>query len=174
MLLHAAELQLQAAEQSEVGRFNHCLGSMTMTALAVEALLNAVGSRVLAEWQPFERMRPLEKFKVLQAQLGFEYNARKNPWATLHFLAGFRNDIAHVKPQMVTETRRFTEAEANRFLSRMPLSKLEREITIGNARRVLGAVTLVKGILTDALPDNLRFGVYVDAWSGSTTVAEGE
>lgn len=172
MLLHASKLQRQSAEQSEVGRFNHCLASMTLTALAVEALLNAVGSRVVSDWATFERLRPLEKLESLQAALGFSYEPSKNPWQTLRFLAGFRNDIAHTKPQVVEETKRFTEAAATKHLFDTPLSKLEKQITLGNAKCTLEAVQALKGILTDAMPVTQRFGIYCDAWSGGTSAAE--
>jgi len=170
MLLHAAELQLEQARQSEAGRFNNCLSAMTMTALSVEALLNAVGSRAIENWEPFERLRPHEKIVSLQTKLGFSYDSAKHPWDTLRYLSGFRNNIAHAKPEFVEETTHFVEPATNAtFLP--PQSKLEREITVGNACRCLKAVQALKGILTDALPDELRLGIFVDSWSGSTELA---
>jgi hypothetical protein len=38
MLLNVAELEIAAAESSELGRFNKCLTALVMSALAVEAL----------------------------------------------------------------------------------------------------------------------------------------
>ena len=171
MLLHAAELQLREAAQSEAGRFNCCLGAMVMTSLAVEALVNAVGSRVIDDWHSFERLKPQEKLERLQEQLLFVHEPTKKPWTVLRYLAGFRNDIAHAKPQAVEETKRFTESAAGKFMFQTPLSTLEKEITLGNAKRSLEAVQALKGIFTDALPVELRFGIYADAWSHSTSSA---
>ena len=58
MLLHAAGRQLEEAEANEVGRFNKCLASMVLSSLAIEALGNAVGSRVASDWPAFERLSP--------------------------------------------------------------------------------------------------------------------
>ncbi|MGQ0598338.1 hypothetical protein [Aquabacterium sp.] len=169
MLLHASELQVATAKASEDGRFNHCLAAMTMTSLAIEALANAVGGRIVENWAAFERLSPLEKIVHLQEKLGFEYDLTKSPWPTIRYLCGFRNDIAHAKPEAVEETKIFSEVAASKFLFHTPLSRLEKEITVGNATRSLEAVQNLKGILTDALPAELRFGIYADAWSGDTS-----
>lgn len=172
MLLHASELQLEAAEASEVGRFNHCLAAVVMTSLAVEALLNAVGSRVANDWAVFERSNPIEKLSELRTVLQFPYDPSGSTWSTLQELVGLRNDLAHVKPQRFQQTNTYPEHVANKFLSRRPLSTLERQITVGNAQRFINAVQELKGILTNHLDPDLRFGIYVDAWSGSITVAD--
>lgn len=172
MLLNAAEMKIESAKQSEVGCFNNCLAAMTMTAIAVEALLNAVGSRVVKDWRTFERLKPPEKLIELQRELGFKLEPRENPWDTLHYLAGFRNDIVHAKPELVDEAKHFVEPAPTKLLFRKPPSKLEQKITVDNASRSLEAVQTLKGILTDALPVHLRFGIYVDAWSGSTEEAQ--
>lgn len=86
----------------------------------------------------------------------------------LIFIFGFRNDIAHPKPEQIVQTKTLPEAALNLNFS-TPMSSLEEEITLGNAKRVYGAVASLKGILTDSLSPDLRFGIYVDAWSHSTS-----
>jgi hypothetical protein len=171
MLLHAAELDIADAEANERGRFNKCLAAMVMTALAVEALANAVGSRVVFDWSAFEPLRPHEKPDVLVRELSIVRDETKEPWTTLAFLAGFRNDIAHPKPELVAAERVLPEVALAKAAFTAPRSKLEQEITLGNARRVYAAVHTVKGLFTDALPVEKRFGIYADMWSGSTGVA---
>ncbi|MBK9595450.1 MAG: hypothetical protein IPO57_08860 [Rhodocyclales bacterium] len=170
MLLHAAELDIADAEANERGRFNKCLAAMVMTALAVEALANAVGSRVVSDWSAFEPLRPHEKLDVLIRELSIARET-KEPWTTLAFLAGFRNDIAHPKPELVAAERVLPEVALVKAAFIAPRSKLEQEITLGNARRVFAAVHIVKGLFNDALPAEKRFGIYADMWSGSMGVA---
>lgn len=167
MLLHAAELQVAEAENSPVGRFNKCLAAMIMTALAVEALANAVGSRVVVDWPTFERMRPWEKLGVLVTELAIARDDTKEPWTTLRYLVKFRNGIAHAKPELIEEEQFLPEVALARKAFDKPISSMEQEITVGNARRTHSAVHSLKGILTDALPVEKRFGIYCDAWSGS-------
>ena len=69
MLLHAASLAIAEAEANELGRFNKCLSAMVMTALAVEALANAVGHRAIEDWATFERKRPGQKIDLLVNRL---------------------------------------------------------------------------------------------------------
>lgn len=172
MLLHAASLEIAEAEASEHGRFNKCLASIVMTALAVEALANAVGSRVADDWLTYERLRTHEKIDFLVEHFAIQRASTNEPWITLHFLRGLRNDLAHAKPETITKELVLPEAGLTRTAFSRPLSKLEREITLGNARRAYAAVHALKGLLTDALPPEARFGIYVDMWSGSTSAHE--
>lgn len=168
MLLHVAHLELEAAKSTELGRFNHCLVAMSFKALAIEALANAVGSRAFEEWFDFESASPLAKVRLLAERLDIPYKSTSEPWATLGYLIRFRNAIAHAKPEQVLEEKVMCEAEYNTQLFRKPPSKMEREITLGNAKRCFEAVHNLKGLFTDALPVDKRFGIYVDAWSGDS------
>lgn len=168
MLLHVAELEIQGAESSERGRFNKCLTAMVMSALSVEALANAVGSRVTEDWPTYERMRPHEKLDYLVKRLEIARDPLQEPWSTLQYLGGFRNDIAHPKPEEVITSRVLPEVGLTKTAFDTPLSKLEREVTLGNAKRSYAAAHALKGLLTDALPETDRFGIYVDMWHGST------
>jgi hypothetical protein len=172
MLLHAAELEISSAKESQVGRFNKCLAAMVMTAIAVESLLNAVGSRTVKDWLSFEQLRPHEKIDLLVEKLQIQRDLEKEPWTTLMFLAGFRNDIVHAKPEPIIKKSVLPEVALAKTDFDKPHSKLEREITLGNARRVFSAVHKLKSILTDAMPAEERFGIYADMWSGSTTEHE--
>ena len=168
MLLHSADLELQEAAVQPKGQFNRCLAAMVMTSLATEALANAVGSRVVNDWSKFEWLSPLDKLDRLVSELSIARDPGKEPWSTLRYLAGFRNDIAHSKPELVEEEQLRPEQALDKQLFHTPKSMLEREITLGNARRSLKAVQDLKGILTDALPVEKRLGIYVDSWQGST------
>lgn len=172
MLLHVAELEIEHAEATEHGRFNKCLAAMVMTALAVEGLVNAVGSRVATDYPAFERLRPHKKIEFLAEKLHISRDEAKEPWMTLQFLGGFRNDIAHPKPELVEKESILPEAGLAKTAFDTPLSALEREITVGNAKRAYAAVREFKGLLTDAMPEDARFGIYVDMWHGSTSPYE--
>lgn len=172
MLLHAAGRQLEETEAIEVGQFNKCLAAMVLSSLAIEALVNAVGSRVVSNWPTFERSSPLEKLDVLVTELAIARDSTKEPWSAITQLARFRNDIAHPKPELVVEEKVLSEVELEKTLFDSPKSKLERQITVGDARRAHNAVNVLKGILTDALPMDKRFGIYVDVWSGSTQLVD--
>lgn len=173
MLLHASDLAIKEAESTQVGQFNKLLSAMVLTSLAIEALLNAVGSKVAVDdWLVFERLRPHEKIDSLVASLGINRDATQPPWPNLQYLGGFRNDIAHAKPESVVKQNVMSETGLTKTMFVTPASSLEREITLGNAKRALEAVQTLKGLLTDALPVDARFGIYADMWVGTTTLHE--
>lgn len=174
MLLHVANLELETAKSTELGRFNHCLVTLTFSALAIEALANAVGSRAVDECSDFESASPLAKVRLLAERLGIKYDSTKKPWSTLRYLTRFRNAIAHAKPERVLEEKVMHEAAYNAQLFRKPPSKMEREVTLGNAARCFGAVHTLKGLFTDALPVEKRFGLYGDACYGGAELAMNE
>ncbi|MEI7826048.1 MAG: hypothetical protein WCI01_12165 [Chlorobiaceae bacterium] len=168
MLLHAAQLEIADAEASELGRFNRCLAAMVMVALAIEALVNAVGSRVANDWPEFERLPPHEKINHLVERLSISRDQNSEPWQTLQYLGVFRNAIAHPKPEEIICERILPQAGLNKTWLDIPRSRLERKITLGNAKRAYDSVHALKEILTHALPENDRYGIYGDMWHGST------
>jgi len=140
MLLHAAERQIDEARASEVGRFNKCLAAMVLSALAIEALANAVGSRVASDWAAFESLNPLAKLDSLAKALSITYDPTKEPWSAITQLARFRNDIAHPKPELISEENFLPEVALEKTLFDSPQSQIERQITLGNAERAHKAV----------------------------------
>jgi hypothetical protein len=84
-------------------------------------------------------------------------------------LVKFRNAIAHAKPQFVVTEKILTEEEHNRHMPDRPESKLEREITLGNAKRAVATAKRVKELLCSKVPQEIALGLTVDAWSGRTS-----
>jgi hypothetical protein len=117
-------------------------------------------------------MNPLEKLDSLAKDLSIVYDQNTEPWSAITQLARFRNDIAHPKPEIVLEEKILPEVALGKTLFDSPQSQIEREITLGNAQRAHKAVCALKAILTDSLPAEKRFGIYVDMWSGSTELTE--
>ena len=145
---------------------------MVLSALSIEALANAVGSRVASDWATFESLNPLGKLDSLTQELSIMYDPNKEPWSAITQLARFRNDIAHPKPELVSEEQILLEVALGKTFFDSPQSQIERQITLGNAERAHKAVCALKAILTDSLPEDKRFGIYVDMWSGSTELAK--
>ena len=172
MLLHAAEREIKEAQAKAKGRFNKCLAAMVLSALAVEALANAVGSRVASDWVAFESMSPLEKLDSLARDLSIAYDPNKEPWSAITQLAHFRNEIAHPKPELVLAEKILPEVALGKTLFDSPQSQIERQITLGNAERAHKAVSTLKAMLADGLPKDKRFGIYADMWSERTGLAE--
>ncbi len=173
MLLHVAGLEVDAAERSQVGRQNKCFTALVMSALAIEALANAVGSRTVNDWPSFERLSPQGKLEELAKRLAIPQDWSSEPWSSLLYLGRFRNDVAHPKPEVITTYRILPEPGLIKTAFETPESALERESTLGNARRAYNAVHALKRLLADALPEGARYGIYTDMWHGSTEVYQG-
>jgi hypothetical protein len=141
---------------------------MTLSALAIEALANAVGSRVVADWVIFERLSPLEKLETLATALSISYDTRM--WSAVTQLARFRNDIAHPKPELIKEKKYLPEVGLRNTLFDSPQSQIERQISLGNAERAYKAICTLKAVLADSLPGDKSFGIYADMWLGTTTL----
>lgn len=169
MLIRAARSALQGAESNGQGSFYSALTAMTFSALAIEALCNSIGERMIEDWKDFENATPNAKLRLLAARLGIEYKKDAEPWAAARRFVRFRNAIAHAKPEFVVQEKTLTEEEHNRRPSDRPKSKLEKQITLGNARRAVAAAENVKDLLCSKVSDEIALGLSVDAWSGRTS-----
>jgi hypothetical protein len=172
MLLNAASHALEAAKAEQPGWFNEALAAITFSALAMEAMGNAFGDRIVPEWKDFESASPPAKLRLLAERLGVTYDRKKEPWTTIWWLSKFRNRIAHPKPELLVEEKLIDESEYDKREFVAPESKLEREITIANARRAVDALQDVKRKLCEKLDPEERFSLFADGWSGTTELQD--
>lgn len=169
--IHIALLELELAKPGMVGEFNHALVSLTLSALAVEAMGNAIGDRVVLGWNDYDNLNPYAKLRFLAEHLGLEYAADKEPWGTLRWLCKLRNKLAHAQPETVKKTDLITQEQHEARGIDAPKSKLEEEITENNARRAINAVEQIKHSLCNLVPAEQRFGLVSDGWSGHARLA---
>ena len=141
---------------------------MAFSALAIEALCNSLGKRVVPDWQDFESSPPVTKLRLLTEHLDIEYRKDDEPWSTARWLVKFRNLVAHAKPEFVVEEVLLTQEEQDKRLFDTPKSKLEKQITLNNSKRSLQAAEQIKDILVSKIPVDEALGLDFDGWSGST------
>jgi hypothetical protein len=164
MLTSAARVAIADAERKDPGWFLSELTAITMCALSIEALCNSLGEHIVRDWKDFESASPIAKLRLLCGKLGIPYVKDKEPWASLKWLHRFRNAIAHAKPEILKEEYVWTRQEYDTRPMDRPKSRLEKEITLGNAKRALRTAEEIKTILCDAIPAETRFGLYDDGW----------
>lgn len=166
-LLHIAELSLTKAEAKEPGWLNEAFICITFSALTIEALANAIGDRVVDDWDTFERQTPKEKIKQLKKLLQVPDTEAPEVWRTIAWLNAFRKHIAHPKPEhIIKETLLDKPIESGSFEA--PESKLEKMITTERARESFEAVYEAKRILSLRVPEDDSEGLEIDNWFRST------
>lgn len=169
MLIGAAQAALDDAKSKRPGWFYSELTAITLSALALEAICNSVGERVIEGWKDFESSSPAAKIRLLCQHLGIPYERTTEPWSSAIWLGTFRNQIAHAKPELVQESRVITRTEYDNRPRREPLSKLEKHVTTGNARRALRTAETIKDMFCLKVPPDNAFGLYSDSWSHSAS-----
>lgn len=168
-LLNIATRSLAKAEKKEPGWFNDTFVALTFAALTLEALVNAIGDRVVGDWKDFESASPMAKVRLLAERLKVPYDREAEPWRTVKWLGKLRNQIAHPKPEIISDEEKIDERDLEDPLANRPESKLEREISLANARRCVKAVVEVKDLICEKLPAEQRFGLSVDGWHSSVS-----
>ncbi len=172
-LISSAFFNVREAEASAVGSFHHQLAAIVLSGLALEALCNAIGDRVIERWKDFETGNPIAKLRVLVQSLGVDYDAEVEPWSSAVWLYSYRNKIAHAKPCMLESEIAFASHEAaDAHVKEMPMSDLERFITLGNAKRALSGVERVRDLFCGHIEFSKTFGLHSDGWSYSTKLEQ--
>lgn len=170
MLIGAARAAAEDAEAKRPGWSYSELTAITLCGLAIEAICNAIGERTISDWKDFESAGPNAKLRLLCERLKVKYDRHAEPWSSARWLCKQRNAIAHAKPQLVEEEHIWTREEYDKQRTDSPISDLEREITLGNAKRALRTAEDVLGQLCEAIPAEERFGLFSDSWEGSASV----
>ncbi len=109
-----------------------------------------VGDRIVPDWRDFEALNPNAKLRLLCERLGIAYDKTEEPWGTVRWLVKLRNTIAHAKPESVRDEY-IVAREEHDGTSRRPLSQLEQQLTLDNAKRALNATEEVLLRLTGAI-----------------------
>jgi hypothetical protein len=143
-----------------------------MSALSLEALANAVGSRVVADGADFESSSPWAKLRILCDTLHIDFDRGKEPWSAAKWLCGFRNKVAHGKPEDLLQSKHVTEDQYEQEMRNSPDSWIESQITLGNAKRAFKAASDIKLAFFNALPGELKIGIYSDSTMSTGTASE--
>jgi hypothetical protein len=96
---------LEKAQRTEESSFLELLTANLMAALAFEAFLNTAGQFLWGTgsevWAAVERLSPIAKLKAIAEQCGFDIDLSRRPAQTMIDVYGFRNEVAHGKPQLL-------------------------------------------------------------------------
>jgi hypothetical protein len=168
-LIREAGAAVKHAKEKLPGYGDRPLTAIILCCHAIEAICNAVGDRVVTDWKAFERTSPSAKLWSLCELLNVKHDNNQEPWSTVLWLLRQRNAIAHAKPQRVEITHVWSRDEYDHRRLDDPISDLERQLTLGNAKRSLGATKEVLLRLTEVIPDEDSFGLYSDSWEGSAS-----
>lgn len=165
-LLRVGSNLLFACEQQERGCSEGHFVCLVMCSLAIESLCNTTGEMVYSDWKSeFESCSPRAKIRILCEKLGITYDKGIEPFQTLHWLIGFRNRIAHAKPEPIEINTLMTWSQYEELISGDgPQSKLEKEISIENAKKALYNVEKLKELFASKLPEESAWILESDSW----------
>lgn len=166
-LLRIARECVAGAREKRPGWKDDEFIAVVMSCLAIEAICNAFGEKVVHGWGDFENSRPAAKLRVICARLGVDYQKDVEPWKTLRWMQKLRNEIAHPKLEFVEKTESMSLLEYEQRARMAPLSKIEAKITLDTVQKSLLAVEKVLEILGEKLSEEDRFDILHDSWEST-------
>jgi hypothetical protein len=138
---------------------------LAFCSLALEALANAFGERLVDDWTDFERAGPIAKLRTILSTIGVSWNGKQEPLATAIWLARFRNKMAHPKPEAIRTDVMMSDPEFETHQYDWPLSKLEYHVSLANARRAMKQVQALLELLIEKTPSEKRPGLASDGYT---------
>jgi len=169
ILIGAANMALESAGKKEPGWLYHELIAMMFSALALEALANSFGKRLITHWKDYETASPVAKLRIIAKELGVDPDFGEEPWSATLWLVSFRNKVAHARPESVKFDVVMTSEDFEKTRMEYPKSKLELDISTTNAMRAVTAVEDILHILCEKMnPEDLG-GLLCDGFIGSTS-----
>jgi hypothetical protein len=172
ILLGAAYNALEDARAKKPGYFDYELMSITFCALALEALGNSFGEKLIPRWKDFESSSPTAKMRLVSQHLGVAIDFNVEPWCVASWLVKFRNSVAHAKPKLLREEHILTREERDKRRFEYPLSDLEKEVSLANAERAFKCVDRIHEIWCAHIPIEVVGNLLGDGWSGVTSALD--
>jgi hypothetical protein len=172
-LFETGAYALDKARSTPEGSFYELLTAVLMAALTFEAALNHAGMQVWgdesARWTAIEKARPLDKFRAIAEQVGFDFDPGARPFQTVSQLVGIRNDIAHGKPESFNAQvpRAVAHADGGFHGVKGLSPRWEQACTVEFAGRALDDVDDLIGRLSKhvGMTSPIHFGHY-SGWAG--------
>ncbi|RXK56075.1 hypothetical protein ESB00_09420 [Oleiharenicola lentus] len=141
--------------------------------MALEALANAFGERLIPRWKDYESASPIAKLRIVVVNLKMpEPNFETDPWAAVIWLVKIRNKVAHAKPEYIKFDKTMSRAEFERQRFDAPTSKLELEISLENAERAYKTIDVIFELLCKHTPIEQLDGLLSDGFSGTVSISE--
>src|SRR5277367_4446052 len=106
-LWFGSDVLLARAKAEPQGSYWVVMGSAILTAFAMEAYLNHIGSKIFKTWDALEPLSPSGKIDVVCEKLGLSFPRGVRPRQSIEELFRFRNQLAHgksIKLEMVDVT----------------------------------------------------------------------
>jgi hypothetical protein len=173
VLLRIAKDNLKKAESKEKGWADWQFTAITLSSLAIEAICNAVGEKVIGNWSDFESCSPIAKTRLICEHLNINYDASKEPWGTVIWLCQTRNRIAHPKAEPIMYETVITEQEHDSPEFRhAPKSKLEKRMSLSNAKKSVAVVDQLIDLFCEKLTSEQKFGISGEMWHSSSTLQD--
>ncbi len=169
MFLDAAKDALDTLSKTKINQLYPALTAITMSALAIEPLCNTIGDRIVPGCKDFERSSPIAKLRIICNEREIDYDDKKEPWSTVVWLSGIRNKLAHPKPELLKKSYEWSQEENTRNYFSYPGSRLEKDITKGNAERAYKRITELKFLLHDHMPRGKASGLATDMCVGKSS-----
>ena len=101
---------------------------------------------------------------MVAGHLNLEVDFEEEIWRDTKWLYMLRNQIAHSQPEKVVEVQN-TTMKKHLADFEQPKSKLEKNITLGNARRAYRTAYDLRDRLGLALNIDDQAGLYLDSWN---------
>lgn len=149
------------------GYFLYELMTITFSALAIEAMVNAFGEKLIKKWEHFESSSPIAKLRIICTSLDISVDFQKEPWSTSIWLINFRNKVVHAKPEFIEDVKDMPKETHEKVMYEFPKSKLETQVSLGTAERALSAVKKIHENLCAKIEPSLLSGLHCDGCTGS-------
>jgi len=170
MLLETARLGLENAEKEELGWLYHELIAITFSALALEAVANSFGHRLIARWEEHDWDGPVAKLRMIAEHLGIsDAELSREPWSSAAWLFRLRSKIVHARPELVRFDQVMPVQKFEKIRREPPKSKLELKISRKNAVRAVDAAEKILDLFLARTPTDKLDGLIGDIFSGKVS-----
>lgn len=147
------------------------LTAIVMSAFAQEAIANTFGKELIKDWKDFEKRRLLDKLRIIAEKLDIRFSRSEKPWVNAIWLGKLRNSIAHGKPKEINFVKKkVPKKQANGFFGTPPPSEIEKQLSLGNAKRAFETAEGILDLFMEKIPRDKHHDFIGDGWTTATTI----
>jgi hypothetical protein len=94
-LYKVAEINFEELNENDEGNFYKMLTIVIFSCFTIEAYMNHIGENVYPCWKEIDRIKTLDKLKILFTQLEINFDKSREPIQSIYEMFEIRNKLAH-------------------------------------------------------------------------------
>jgi hypothetical protein len=134
-LYKIAEINFEELNKNDEGSFYKMITIVIFSCFTIEAYMNHIGKNVYSHWKEIDRIKTLDKLKILFTQLELDFDKSREPIQSIYEMFEIRNKLAHGNTESINKKTKQKAIQINEIKIEETQTSWEEKIIKQNVKK---------------------------------------